>query len=102
MPVILQMHFDKEGPFGEDYVPLGKDRAESINHEPGFIWKLWTENPDEKLAGGIYLFDTKENAQNYADMHLNRLKSLGFKNFETHIFEINETLSDINSGPYKV
>lgn len=33
-------------------------------------------------------------------MHTKLLGSLGYGNFVTHIFEINETLSDINSGPY--
>ncbi len=53
MSVILQMHFDKEGPFGEEY---GQDCAKSINDKPSFIWKIWIEIPDEKPIDYIYLF----------------------------------------------
>lgn len=31
--------------------------------------QVWTENAETKEAGGIYMFDTKENAQQYITMH---------------------------------
>lgn len=100
MPVILQMHFDKNGPFGKEAYQSSKERAESINQEPGFLWKIWTEDEASSLAGGIYLFDSRDNAQKYLEMHTQRLIGLGFDNFRSNIFEINKDLSDINKGPY--
>lgn len=99
MAVVLQMYFDKEGPFGEEYVEIGRERAESINNEKGFIWKIWTEDAESKKAGGIYLFDTRENAENYIEMHVERLNKLGFKHFQSKVFEINTGLTEINKGP---
>ena len=56
MKKLLQLHFAFNGPFGQEMSDGLKDLAESINNEPGFIWKVWTENKDAKEAGGIYLF----------------------------------------------
>jgi hypothetical protein len=33
-----------------------EELAGDIAAEEGLIWKIWTENQDEKHAGGIYLF----------------------------------------------
>lgn len=101
MPYIIQMYFDKEGPFGDEAIAGSKDRAESINHEPGFIWKIWTEDAEDKKAGGIYLFDTKEHAEAYMEMHTQRLAKLGFGNFVSKIFDVNLGLTEINKGPLK-
>ena len=32
--------------------------ARSITKEPGFLWKIWTENENAQEAGGIYAFTT--------------------------------------------
>lgn len=99
MPVVLQMYFERDGVWGEEYVPLGTPRAESINHEEGFIWKIWTEDAPNHHAGGIYLFDTRENAEKYIAMHEARLAKMGFTNFVSKVFEVNEGLTAINKGP---
>ena len=101
MPYIVQMYFDKDAPFGEEMVPVGRARAESINLEPGFIWKIWTEDADDHKAGGIYLFETKEDAENYMHMHTERLAKLGHTNFVSKIFAVNLGLTAINKGPLK-
>jgi hypothetical protein len=51
--------------------------TKSINDEPGFLWKIWTENESEQEAGGIYAFDTYDNAQQYLNRHRTRLNSMG-------------------------
>lgn len=40
--------------------------AASINQEPGFLWKVWTESEQNQEAGGIYLFETEETALAYS------------------------------------
>jgi hypothetical protein len=101
MPVILHMVFDKEGPFGQEMVPLGRERAESINHEPGFIWKIWTEDAELKRGGGVYLFETREHAQQYLAMHTQRVLQLGYRNIVSDILDVNLGLTHINQGPLK-
>ena len=63
------------------------------------IWKIWTENQKEKIAGGIYLFEDEVSAQNYLEKHSARLKEMGVKEVRGHIFDVNGPLSSINKGP---
>ncbi|WP_338448688.1 monooxygenase [Niallia oryzisoli] len=99
MAYLLQVDFKMEGPFGDEMAEAFSDLAESINEEKGFIWKIWTENPDTKEAGGIYLFETKETAEKYIDMHSKRLAGFGITDVNANIFAINSKLTEITNGP---
>ncbi|XKH59574.1 monooxygenase [Halomonas sediminis] len=99
MPTILQVHFPFDGPFGEAMVDAMTPLAQSINDEPGLLWKIWTEDPKSKRAGGIYLFTTRADAEAYCRMHTARLKDMGITGIEAQILEANEALSAINDGP---
>ncbi|RIG14118.1 hypothetical protein UL79_19725, partial [Shigella dysenteriae] len=44
MATLLQLHFSFNGPFGDAMAEQLKPLAESINQEPGFMWKVWTES----------------------------------------------------------
>ncbi|AWL28952.1 monooxygenase [Acinetobacter defluvii] len=102
MPVLLQVDFPTQGPFSDEMSIAFKELAESINLEKGFLWKIWTENSQSQEAGGIYLFDNEENAQNYAKMHTLRLQSFGIKNIRTKCFSVNFPLSKINQANFLV
>lgn len=39
MATLLQLHFAFNGPFGDAMAEQLKPLAESINQEPGFLWK---------------------------------------------------------------
>lgn len=96
--VILQITFDYFGAKGDEFVSSCLDLAKSINKETGFISKIWTFNDDYSRAGGVYLFDTKENAQNYALMHSNRLSEYKIaSNISYEILNVCEELSLINN-----
>lgn len=99
MKKLLQVDFDFEGPFGEEMTAQLAGLAESINKEPGFIWKLWTENQQDQLAGGIYLFEDEVSAKAYLEMHSARLKAMGVKEVRGQIFDVNLPLSTINKSP---
>ena len=51
---ILQVDFPYTGPWGAEMSAAMQALAQSINNEPGLLWKIWTENPDTNEAGGIY------------------------------------------------
>jgi hypothetical protein len=102
MTYLLQVDFKFEGPFGNEMTSTFTDTANSINKEEGFIWKIWTENKEEKEAGGIYLFETKEDAEKYLDMHMKRLKGFGITGIKGKIFKTNEQLTTLNRGPLKL
>ena len=98
MKKLLQMHFPFQGPFGDEMATQLKELAESINHEPGFIWKVWTESHQNQEAGGIYLFENEATALAYVEKHTARLKSFGVDEVIYKMFDINEALTQINHG----
>ena len=98
---LLQLHFDYHGPFGTEMSSQLSELAESINREPGFIWKIWTESEKNQEAGGIYLFQNEETALAYVKKHAERLKPLGVEEVIFKIFDINESLSQLNHGQVK-
>ncbi|BBV47537.1 MULTISPECIES: monooxygenase [Gammaproteobacteria] len=95
---LLQLHFDFHGPFGPEMSRQLVGLAESINSEPGFIWKIWTESKDNQEAGGIYLFQDEDTALAYVKKHSERLKPLGVSEVIYKIFDVNEPLTKINRG----
>lgn len=99
MAYILQVDFKTDGPIGEEMTSAFADLAESINQEEGFKWKIWTENKDAKEAGGIYLFESKETAEKYVDMHTKRLSGFGITNVNAKIFSVQTQLTSVNHGP---
>lgn len=101
MVYVLQVDFKMNGPFGDEMADAFSDLAKSINEEEGFIWKIWTENPETNEAGGIYMFETKETAEKYIEMHSKRLAGFGILDINAKIFEINTKLTEITNGPVK-
>lgn len=99
MAYILQVDFSMDGPFGADMAQAFEGLARSINQEAGMRWKIWTEDAEAREAGGVYLFDTRENAQRYLDMHAQRLTQSGVRNIRGRIYAVNAALTAINHGP---
>ncbi len=95
---LLQLHFDFHGPFGTEMSRQLIELAESINHEPGFIWKIWTENEASREAGGIYMFQDEDTALAYVKKHSARLKQFGVDDVKFKIFDVNEPLTILNHG----
>lgn len=97
--ILIQFNFDFPSEMmGEALTENLKELAESINQEPGFISKIWIENPQTGKSGGIYLFEDQKSAENYVQMHTSRVEAIGAKNIECRFFSVNETLSKINQG----
>ncbi len=101
MQKLLQLHFSFNGPFGREMTEGLKELAESINQEPGFIWKIWTESEENREGGGIYMFEDECSAKAYLKMHTARLKQFGVEKVYHKIFDVNEPLSIINKGCLK-
>lgn len=96
---LLQVDFSFTGPFGQEMASALTGLAESINQEPGMIWKIWTEDAINQLGGGIYLFEDEVTANAYLKMHAARLKEMGIPEVRGKIFDINPALTAINHGP---
>ncbi len=73
--------------------------AGRLHHrEPGFISKIWTENPRTGEAGGIYLFEDEGSALAYATMHEQRVLAMGASAVQYKVFDVNEPLSRVTKG----
>ncbi|WP_341503920.1 monooxygenase [Gallaecimonas sp. GXIMD4217] len=99
MTKLLQIHFPYPGPFGKEMTEQLTGLAESIRDEPGFLWKIWTQNEGEQEAGGIYLFEDEAAARAYLEKHTARLKALGVPEVQARIFDVNDELTRLTSGP---
>lgn len=99
MPILLQVDFPYQGPWGEDMAQAMQGLAQSIAQEPGLLWKIWTENRDTSEAGGIYLFADRASAESYLDMHSARLRAFGVAAVNAKFFDVNVPLSQIDRAP---
>ena len=99
MPILLQVDFPYQGPWGEDMAQAMQGLAQSIAQEPGLLWKIWTENRDTGEAGGIYLFADRADAERYLEMHCARLLGFGIAAVNAKLFEVNLPLSRIDRAP---
>ena len=99
MPSLLQIHFNCPAEqMGAALTDAAMPLAKSITREPGFISKIWTENPRTGEAGGIYLFEDEASALNYAKMHEQRVLAMGASAVQYKLFDVNEPLSRITRG----
>jgi len=98
-PVLVQFDFPFPGPFGSDMEAALKDLAVSITQEPGFLWKIWTENASAREAGGIYLFRDRASAEAYVAKHSARLGQFGISQPRARVFEVNAGLTKVTRGP---
>jgi hypothetical protein len=98
-PRLLQIDFPMAGPWGEEMAAAYRGLAELIAKTPGLRWKIWTENPQEGRAGGIYLFDDEASLDRYLDEHTARLRGFGVEDIRAISFEVNEPLTALNGGP---
>lgn len=96
---LVQFDFAYDGPFGSEMTEAMDGLARSIADEPGFIWKIWTENRAEREAGGIYLFADEPSARAYMAKHAARLGEIGIENVNAKVFDVNVPLTAITKGP---
>ena len=92
------MDFPYSGPFGDAFYKQMQDLAEDIATEEGLVYKLWTENEETQEAGGIYVFNSLDEANRYLEKHTKRLESFGITDIRAKTFKINEELSKITKA----
>lgn len=98
MAKLIVFEFPFDGPWGEDMAAGMAVLAQDIADEKGLIWKVWTEAQDRNTAGGVYLFQTSEDAERYIEKHSARLGQFGISNIEVRRFDINDHLSEITKA----
>ncbi|MPV38043.1 monooxygenase [Georgenia subflava] len=91
---LLYVEFSSDGPFGSDAATAYAELAADIAAEEGLVWKVWTENPQDDKAGGVYLFADEESATRYVEKHTARLGSFGITDATMKLFTANRDLSE--------
>jgi len=75
----------------EQQLQAGTEEALAlIQQAPGLIWKIWIYNDQDKIAGGIYLFEDEDAASAYVNgpVVAGLKNSPVFSNFDVRLFDI--------------
>jgi len=98
MPSIVQINF----PYIESQEELESHSAEAAGRfvdVEGLRWKVWLADENTKTAGGIYLFDTRENADAYAEgalvAHLKNVR----EGVEVSVFDTIDEAGKVTNAP---
>lgn len=95
----MQLDFKINGPFKVIMSQEFQELAEEISLQEGLLWKIWTENEDEKRAGGWYAFESHAALMNFKNIHDQRLEGFGITEIRCQILEANVPLSVITKFP---
>ncbi|HEX4760959.1 MAG TPA: YdhR family protein [Thermoleophilaceae bacterium] len=98
---LLQVNYGREsGQDNHDQAEYQLSAAERISGVPGLQWKIWIYDDAKQAAGGIYLFDSEEQARAFGDTIPESLGKLpGVSNIDRRYFDVDERLSAITRGP---
>ena len=97
---IVQINLRFEGSKAE-YLEAFSEAAAPIAATPGLRWKVWPWNDEERVGGGIYLFDDAESAQAYLQGPI--VAGLGqhpaVSDVSVQQFEVLESVTAVTRGP---
>lgn len=99
MATLLQIDFPSAGPWGTKAVATYADLAAGLEHDSHLRWGVWAENPQDGVAGCVFLFDDAPSASAHLAEHTRRLEALGVTGIRAVLLEVNEVLSAITHGP---
>ena len=100
--VIVQINYRRpDMPEAEWEARYTDDRARQFLDVPGLHWKIWLDGSDERRAGGVYMFEDRAAAENYAAGPIvARLKNNPeLSEVDVRIFDVRERMSEITRAP---
>jgi len=100
--VIVQINYTRpDMPKAEWEARYTDDRARQFLAVPGLQWKIWLDGEEERRAGGIYLFDSRANAEAYvAGPIVARMKANpDITDLQIRLFDVRERMTAITRGP---
>jgi hypothetical protein len=100
--VIVQINYRRPAmPQAEWDARYTDDRARPFLDVAGLQWKIWLDAPDERLAGGTYLFADREAAQAYVfGPIVARMKANpDIKELSIRVFDVRQRMSEITNAP---
>ena len=100
--VIVQINYRRPDVSAEEWATRYTDEiARPFVDMRGLRWKIWLDEPSQKLSSGIYLFDTRADADAYlASPIVTRMKeNPGLTDLSLRVFEIRENVSKLTRAP---
>lgn len=100
--VILQINYRRpDMPAQEWAARYTDDTAQPFVDMRGLRWKIWIDEPELQLSGGIYLFETRADADAYLQGPIiARMKANpGLSDLSFRVFEIRERVSKLTRAP---
>ena len=75
--------------------------APKFSEIPGCNWKIWLINEDRKEAGGVYLFESASELEQFVNGNLfaSVANNPAFSNLQTNTFGVAEAASVITGAP---
>ena len=75
--------------------------APKFSEIPGCCWKIWLINEDHKEAGGVYLFESATELEQYLNSNLlaSVANNPAFSNLQTSKFDVSEAASVVTGAP---
>ena len=75
--------------------------APKFSEIPGCCWKIWLLNEDHKEAGGVYLFESATELEQFLNSNLfaSVANNPAFSNLQTSTFGVAEAASVITDAP---
>jgi len=75
--------------------------APKFSEIPGCNWKIWLINEDRKEAGGVYLFESAAELEQFLNSNLfaSVANNPAFSNLQTNTFGVAEAASVITAAP---
>jgi len=75
--------------------------APRFSEIPGCSWKIWLINEDQREAGGVYLFESAMELEQFLNSNLfaSVANNPAFSNLQTNTFSVAEAASVITGAP---
>lgn len=103
--VIVQINYRRPDMPAEQWASrYTDDIAKPFVDMPGLNWKIWIDEPEQQLSGGIYLFATRQDAEAYVDGPIvARMKAnAALSDLSIRVFDIRERVSGLTRAPLGV
>ena len=100
--VIVQINYRRPDVSAEEWAARYTDEiARPFIDMRGLKWKIWIDEPIQKLSGGIYLFDTRADADAYLQGPIvTRMKEdPNLADLSLRVFDIRERVSKLTRAP---
>ena len=78
-----------------------QEPAGKIAAVKGLIWKIWVFQDEESVAGGVYLFDSREAAENYLSHPVIQAvrNNPAVASTESQLWDVDHSLSAVTRAP---